>query len=142
MLFYIRTFLWPNGRVLCFLRYEALLNHPDGSLDIDIQTARAALQFQFDSHPNLAVRVSSLGSSVGLGLFASAPIKAHTKNKKPKVLCFYWGTLVMASDEEIKAGQADFFYGCIHNAIQFDKRLLLLFFNASDFIFLINFVIF
>lgn len=92
------------------------------SEDLAIQTARTALQLQFQNHPNLSIRLSTLGESVGLGLFASAPIKAHTKNGKPKVLCYYWGTLVLANNEEIKSGQADFFYGCIHNAIQFDKR--------------------
>lgn len=76
------------------------------------------IKFQYEMHPELTIRNSTLGRTVGLGLFASKPIKA----RRGSVLCYFWGKVVVSTEAELEEGSQPYFFQCHHNAIQYDRR--------------------
>lgn len=66
-------------------------------------------------HRNLSVGPSTLGPSVGLGLFATKPIK---KKNNSGILCYLFGKLVVSVESEL-SNSLGVVQGLRKNAIQY-----------------------
>jgi hypothetical protein len=73
------------------------------------------LRAQWKLYPSLTIKHSTLGESVGLGLFARQDI-LHTDNEG--TLCLFFGNIIIATEEQVSKIQFNF-----HTYIQFDITL-------------------
>jgi hypothetical protein len=75
----------------------------------------ALLQSQWHTYPSLTIKPSTLGESVGLGLFARKDILLTDNDG---TLCLFFGNIIVATEEQVSEIHFDF-----HRNIQFDITL-------------------
>jgi hypothetical protein len=87
-------------------------------LNLEGDLGLAVLRLQLEKMPYLTLKHSTLGPSVGKGLFAARDIHP---SQQGGILCFFFGKLALCSDQEIASSSAnyDIFMGLEKNLIQF-----------------------
>jgi hypothetical protein len=101
--------------LLCDSLFPSICSINTQHLDNDL--GFAVLKLQHMKYPYLSIRQSTLGPTVGAGLFATQDIDVKDRGG---ILCFFFGNLALCTEDQVRQGDEEpLFTGCSKNLILF-----------------------